>query len=142
MPPRSRVTASVKSTAGRGKAAGAGEVAKAAREVLPTLDSMHPAATLFIAAAERLAQDVDEASEVRDRVAAVRALIDVVELLDAAPPPPTGGATPVVGGDSDDDDRDVNPLGIPSVSPNVGYSPPPGAGDVGSDGDEGGVAPG
>jgi hypothetical protein len=109
------------STAGRGRAAGAGEVAKAARAVLPGLQSPHPAAALLIAVAERFARDVDEAAEVRDRVAAGRALMDVIEKLDAAPPPPVG-AVPAAGGDVGD--VDDNPMGIPDVPPDVGYTPP------------------
>lgn len=111
--------------AGRGRAPGAGEVAKAAREILPTLDSAHPAARLLAAAAQRLAQDIDEAREVRDRVAATRALIEVCNALDAAPPPlgsPPGGDIPAAeGADAVEPD---NPFGIPDVPPNVGYSPP------------------
>lgn len=106
------------SIAGRGKAAGAGEVAKAARACLTADGSLHEAAPLLVAIAERLARDVDEAPEVRDRVAATRALLDVVAALDVAPPaPPTGDVAK--DGEPAGDESD-NPLGIPAVPPHLG----------------------
>jgi hypothetical protein len=99
-----------------GRAPGAGPVAAAARVALANLDSVHSAPGLLIAVAERLAEDIDDATEVRDRVAAARALLDVVAALDATPPPPTGGAPEESRPDGDGGAGD-NPFGIPDVVP-------------------------
>jgi hypothetical protein len=95
-----------------------GLVEDAARTVLDDLDSDHPAAGLLIAAARALARDVDKASEVRDRVAASRALL---EMVNAFAPPPARLAGPPAGGV--DDDEDI--FGIGDVPPGVGDAQAP-----------------
>jgi hypothetical protein len=95
-----------------------GLVEDAARAVLDDIDSDHPAAGLLVAAARALARDVDRADEVRDRVAASRALLDVVNAF-APPPARLQGQLP--GGVDDDDDI----FGIGDVPPSVGDASPP-----------------
>ncbi|MDP9828055.1 hypothetical protein [Kineosporia succinea] len=97
---------------------------KAARASLETLDSRHPMAQLLGAAVERLARDVDEAEEVRDRVAAVKALMDVTgrlgEVPTTLPPgsPPLDGTDDAEGGAAHGDD----PFDIGDLPPGVGNS--------------------
>ena len=92
-----------------------GLVEDAARTVLDDIDSDHPAADLLIAAVRALARDVDRADEVRDRVAASRALLEMVNAF--APPPPRLGGPPAGGVD---DDEDI--FGIGDVPPGVGHA--------------------
>jgi hypothetical protein len=77
------------------------------------------------AVAVRLAQDVDDAAEVRDRVAASKELREVLRELDTAVLPPKGAGVPAVpaaaGGAVDDDD---DPFGISD-----GPAPPPALGN-------------
>jgi len=84
------------------------------------IDTDHAAAVLLVAVVERLAQDVDDAVETRDRVAATRTMLEVLRELDTAVVPPAGPAqVPGGGGHVDDDD----PFGIGTVPPAVGDSP-------------------
>lgn len=76
------------STSSRRPRRSAGKVEKAARAVLADIDTDHAAADLLCAVAERLAQDVDDAVEVRDRVAASKELREVLAALDTAVVPP------------------------------------------------------
>lgn len=89
-----------------------GKVERAARAALAEIDTDHAAADLLNAVAQRLAQDVDESIEVRDRVAAVKELRAVLADLDTAVPAPR---VPAVAGAAEDGDGDVF---------NIGNSPP------------------
>jgi len=100
-------------------------VTAAARRVLAEIDTDHAAADLLSAVAVRLAQDVDDAAEVRDRVAASKELREVLRELDTAVLPPKGAGVPAApavasgGGAADDDD----PFGIsdgPAAPPALG----------------------
>lgn len=93
-----------------------GLVEEAARAALADLDSIHPAAALLIAAAQRLARDVDKASEVRDRVAATRAIVELVRELDVAPGPSGTPAGDEDGGAA----RGSDPFDIGDMPPGVG----------------------
>lgn len=99
----------------------------AARRVLAEIDTDHAAADLLSAVAVRLAQDVDDAAEVRDRVAASKELREVLRELDTAVLPPksagvgVGAAAPAAAGGAVDDDDD--PFGIsdgPAAPPALG----------------------
>lgn len=95
-------------------------VAAAARAALADIDSDHAAEALLAAIVVRLAEDIDDATEVRDRVAASRELREVLRELDTAVVPPAGPAqVPGGGGIVDDDD----PFDIGTVPPTVGDSP-------------------
>ena len=95
-------------------------VAAAARAALADIDSDHAAEALLAAIVVRLAEDIDAATEVRDRVAASRELREVLRELDTAVVPPAGPAqVPGGGGIVDDDD----PFDIGTVPPTVGDSP-------------------
>lgn len=103
-------------TAGSGRkprARPAGPVLKAARVSLQDLDSEHEASALLVAVAERLARDVDEVEEARDRIAAVKVLLQVVNTLVPPPPADEGG-----GGRGGDD-----PFDIGDVPPGVEHPP-------------------
>lgn len=91
-----------------------GKVEKAARKVLLDIDTDHAAADLLMAVATRLAQDVDEATEVRDRVAASKELRELIEALDTAVIPPAVPGVPEGGADDDDD-----PFAIGAVPPGM-----------------------
>lgn len=101
-----------------------GTVEKAARKVLRDIDSDHAAEDLLTAVATRLARDVDEAEAVRDRVAASRELLAVLEVLDTAVIPPKGLTGSTEGGAADDDD----PFEIGAVPPSVVDTQEPQAG--------------
>ena len=104
--------------AGSGRRRRAGKVELAARRALRDLDSDHAASDLLMALAERLAKDVDDAAEIRDRVAASRELREVLEVLDTAVLPgriPTAPSVSDVGEDAERED----PFGIGSVPPSV-----------------------
>ena len=94
----------------------AGKVELAARRALSEIDTDHAASDLLVAIAARLAQDIDTATEVRDRVAASKELREVLDVLDTAVVPPRIPAALSVGGAEDDDD----PFEIGSVPPRVG----------------------
>jgi hypothetical protein len=91
------------------------------------MDSPHPARELLVAIAERLARDVDEATEVRDRIAASTMILKLVDALDVAILPPRRpgapgddeGADPGPDGGDDDDD----PFDIGDMPPVVGDAP-------------------
>lgn len=93
-----------------------GKVEKAARLVLADIDTDHAAADLLAAVAERLAQDIDDATEVRDRVAASKELREVLAELDTAVIPPRGPAGQLTGGAADAAD---DPFEIGSVPPGL-----------------------
>lgn len=67
-----------------------GPVARAAAACLPDLDTDHAGGDVLLASLQRLAGDVDNAATVRERVVAVRAVLDVLAALDTAvmPAPP------------------------------------------------------
>jgi hypothetical protein len=111
----------------RARAKPPGPVLKAARKSFADIDSDHPAAGLLVAAAERLARDVDEAPEVRDRVAAVRAVLDLVKELDVGPPPPLPGGPALE--DDEDEDGDGKAVGARDDPFDIGDLPP-GLGDA------------
>jgi hypothetical protein len=77
---------------------------------------------VLIAVAERLAQDVDDAVEVRDRVAASRELRELIAALDTAVMPPVVPGEQ--GGVGDDDD----PFEVGAVPPGVVDAEEPEAG--------------
>jgi hypothetical protein len=95
-------------------------VERAARAALADIDTDHAAADLLFAVAQRLAQDVDESTEVRDRVAAVKELRAVLADLDTAVMPPArptsvSGAAPAEDGDRDVFNIGDSPPGLPPV---------------------------
>lgn len=102
------------------------DVVKAARDALAELgvgELADPGQKLLGAVAERLAEDVDNAETVRDRVQAVRALVEVAERLDLVAPPPSraGAAAPTARPESGGGEPDAdNPFGVPDVPPGVG----------------------
>lgn len=93
-----------------------GKVERAARVVLADIDTDHAAADLLSAVAERLAQDIDDATEVRDRVAASKELREVLSELDTAVVAPKVPGLPSRGGAVADDD---DPFEIGTVPPGV-----------------------
>lgn len=121
-PPRTRaaglaaVGGSPKPTSGRRRR---GPVERAARNVLAEIDTDHAAADLLTAVAERVAGVIDDASEVKDLVAASRELREILRELDTAvlpPKVPRGAVAPGGGALADDDD----PFEIGTVPPSVG----------------------
>lgn len=110
---------------------GTGPVATAARRALAKIRSDHAASPLLAAMAQRLARDVDEAEKVPERIAAVRMVMELVNVLDGAM---LGlGSTPDLPPEDDgDDDDDIFEIG--DVPPGVGDGPEPGAPDVGAEG--------
>lgn len=109
-----------RSTSTRAPRRRAGKVEAAAKRALLDVDTDHAACDLLVAIATRLAQDIDTATEVRDRVAASKELREVLEVLDTAViPPRVPGMTPAAGGaDADDDD----PFEIGAHPPRMGDS--------------------
>lgn len=97
-----------------------GKVEKAARAVLAEIDTDHAAADLLAAVAERLAQDIDGAADVRDRVAASKELREVLADLDTAVIPPKGPGLPVAPGVSGDAD---DPFEIGALPPGLEHPP-------------------
>lgn len=91
-----------------------GAVEREARAVLRDIDTDHAAAGLLRALAARLAQDVDDASEVRDRVVASKELRAVLGDLDTAvvvPKMPAAPTLPVSAGGDVEGDDDVFEVG-------------------------------
>lgn len=127
-PPRTRA-AGLAAVPGSGRTAAPRRaprrVTAAARRVLADIDTDHAAAELLSAVAVRLAQDVDDAAEVRDRVAASKELREVLRELDTAVVPPKVAGPPgqVASGGADEDDDD--PFGIAD-----GPAPPAALGDA------------
>lgn len=100
-----------------------GKVELAARRVLGEIDTDHAAADLLTELAARLARDVDESPEVRDRVLASKELRAVLDELDTAVVPPKMPAVPPAGasGGGDPDDDDVFDVG---AGPTLVVDPP------------------
>lgn len=106
-----------RSTSSRVPRRRAGKVELAARRALREIDTDHAASELLVAIAARLAQDIDSASEVRDRVAASKELREVLDVLDTAVVPPRMPGVMAAGGVDDGDD---DPFEIGSVPPGLG----------------------
>lgn len=96
-----------------------GPVASAARTALAEIETDHAAAPLLIAMGQRMAQDVDECERPADRIAAVRMVLRLVEILDGALLGPASTPQPEDDPDPDGGDPD-DPFNIGAVPPGVG----------------------
>lgn len=83
---------------------------------------------LLVALARQLADDVDAADSVSQRVAAVRMLLEVADRLDLVPLSPGRGQArapdgPVAAAGGEDGPVDGDPFGLPDVPAGVGDPP-------------------
>lgn len=95
-----------------------GQVTAAARAVLAAVQSDHALAPLLIAIGVRLAEDVDQADKIGERVQAVTKLLQVCEVLDGA----LFGHMPLPVADDGAPDEEIpdDPFAIGNVPPGVG----------------------
>ena len=93
------------------------------------MESDHAGAGLLKAIAQRLCQDIDEADRIPERIAATRAVLQLLQVLDGAL---FGGGQPTGGDLPTSDDGDPEPEGTAHDDPFKIGDMPPGLGDEAS----------